>query len=386
MQNTMPTENKYVKGLIYVLVGLVILVALLALGNVIASSRSGEAFGVAFTPGGNGAQLWNSEAPLTGWLPWIVIGGILLYLIYVFFAESEMFQIGTREVVMMALGAALYGVLAWIFNIVPVPSVSLVALRPVVVIPIFFGFVFGPAVGFFTGAFGNILGDALTGWGVFPIWDLANGLMGLIPGLAGMYLMGKERRINAQILLWVSVAVLALAVVLPLISPNITDPFSGEAANFGAWWGIMLVVLIVVLATALAPQYWPYLLILLTLVFAGWGVYNMATAGFSVGVLILWIIAILAALGAWYVNSKAEAITAWLDDEDTRTLAVWGTIAVIIGIGFAAMADIFYNGYSFTTAFIGEFIPAAGPNILFAVILTPLVYAAWKQARAQTGR
>jgi|GEM_PF-156356 len=428
MQNTMPTENKYVKGLIYVLVGLVILVALLALGNVIASSRSGEAFGVAFTPGGNGAQLWNSEAPLTGWLPWIVIGGILLYLIYVFFAESEMFQIGTREVVMMALGAALYGVLAWIFNIVPVPSVSLVALRPVVVIPIFFGFVFGPAVGFFTGAFGNILGDALTGWGVFPIWDLANGLMGLIPGLAGMYLMGKERRINAQILLWVSVAVLALAVVLPLISPNITDPFSGEAANFGAWWGIMLVVLIVVLATALAPQYWPYLLILLTLVFAGWGVYNMATAGFSVGVLIvvlatalapqywpyllilltlvfagwgvynmatagfsvgvliLWVIAILCAAGAWYVNSKTEAITAWLDDEDTRTLAVWGTIAVIIGIGFAAMADIFYNGYSFTTAFIGEFIPAAGPNILFAVILTPLVYAAWKQARAQTGR
>jgi hypothetical protein len=65
---------------------------------------------------------------------------------------------------------------------------------------------------------------------------------------------------------------------------------------------------------------------------------------------------------------------------------VWGTLGVIVGIGFSSMADIWVNGYSFTTAFIGEFIPAAGPNILFAVILTPLLYAAWKQARARAGR
>jgi hypothetical protein len=50
------------------------------------------------------------------------------------------------------------------------------------------------------------------------------------------------------------------------------------------------------------------------------------------------------------------------------------------------MADIIVNGYSFATAFIGEFVPAAGPNTLFAVILTPLLYAAWRQARAMAGR
>jgi len=374
-------ENKYIRGLVYVVVGLVILVALLYLGDVIAAATSGgESYGVTAAP-----MLGTGGNILGGWLTWVIVGGILLYVIYVLFAEAEMFKVGTREVVMMALGAALYGVLAWIFNIVPVPSVSLVALRPVVVIPIFFGFAFGPAVGFFAGAFGNVLGDALTGWGVFPIWDVANGLMGFIPGLAGLYLM-RERRGNIQLLLWISAAVLALGVILPLVAPNITDPFTGEPANFSAWWYVMLVVLVVMLAMSLAPQYWPYLLILLTLAFIVFGVLDLINNGFSWGVVVIWAVALLCAVGAWFVNSRAEAISKWLETEDTRTLAVWGTLGVIVGIGFAAMADIFYNGYSFTTAFIGEFVPAAGPDTLFAVILAPLVYAAWKQARAQTGR
>src|SRR5207244_1029308 len=108
-------------------------------------------------------------------------------------------------------------------------------------------------VGFFTGAFGNILGDALTGWGVFPIWDIANGLMGFIPGLAGLYLRNREAVNNntMQIMLWVSAAILAAAVVLPLIAPNV-DLGDGPV-NLGAWWYIMLFVLVVVLAVALAP-------------------------------------------------------------------------------------------------------------------------------------
>jgi hypothetical protein len=92
------------------------------------------------------------------------------------------------------------------------------------------------------------------------------------------------------------------------------------------------------------------------------------------------------AYGAYYVNSRAKAIANWLDDKDTTSLVIWGTLGVIVGIGFSSMADIIVNGYSFATAFIGEFVPAAGPNTLFAVILTPLLYAAWRQARAMAGR
>ena len=59
---------------------------------------------------------------------------------------------------------------------------------------------------------------------------------------------------------------------------------------------------------------------------------------------------------------------------------------MIVGIGFAAFADIFINGYTFWVAFVGEFVPAAGPNILFAILLTPLLYGAWRQAQSQSGR
>lgn len=373
---TAPSGNKYLRGLVTVVVGFVILGVLLWVGEVIANSTSGgEAWGLALQ-GAFGAG---------GWLTWLIIGAVVLYIIYVLFAEAEMFTIGTREVVMMAIGAALYGVLSLVFNTIPVPSVSLVSLRPVVAIPIFFGFAFGPAVGFFVGAFGNVLGDALTGWGVFPVWDIGNGLMGLVPGLAGMYMMGKKRG-GTQTLLWISAAVLAVGVILPLVSPNIIDPWSGESANFGAWWYVMLVVLVVTLALGLSPNLWPYVLALLTLAFVVFGVVDLVQNGFSLGVVVVWIVAALLAVGAFFLNSRAESMAAWLESEETSTLVTFGTLGVIVGIGFAAMADIFINGYSFTTAFIGEFLPAAGPNILFAVILTPLLYGAWKQARAQTGR
>jgi uncharacterized membrane protein len=368
-------DNKYVRGAVTVVIGFVILGVLLWLGEAIATSSSADAYGLS-AQGAFGSG---------GWLTWLIVGAVVLYVIYVLFAEADMFKIGTRDVVMMAIGAALYGVLSWVFNIVPVPSVSLVSLRPVVAIPIFFGFAFGPAVGFFTGAFGNVLGDALTGWGVFPVWDIGNGLMGLIPGLAGMYLMGRTRG-QTRLLLWISAAVLALGVLLPLISPNISDPFSGEPANFGAWWYVTLVVLIAMLGMALAPRYWPYVLGVLTLAFIVFGLVDLINNGFSTGVLVVWLVAVVMAYGAYYVNSRAKAIGNWLDDKDTTSLVIWGTLGVIVGMGFSSMADIIVNGYSFTTAFVGEFVPAAVPNTLFAVILTPLLYAAWRQARAMAGR
>jgi len=377
---TATSGNRFLKALLTAVVGIVVLVVLLYVGDAIAAARSGgEAWGITAQDPLGGGNI------LQGWVLWVIVGAIVLLVIYALFADAEMFRIGTREVVMMALGAALYGVLSFVFNIVPVPSVSLVSMRPVVAIPIFFGFAFGPAVGFFVGAFGNVLGDALTGWGVFPIWDIGNGLMGLVPGLAGMYLAGKSRG-GVRTLLWISAAILALGVILPLVSPNIIDPWTGEQANFGAWWPVMLVVLVVVLAMALAPSYWPYLLILLTIAFAVFGVVDLSQNGFSMGVVVVWAVAVICAAAAFFVNSRSDTITEWLGDEDTTALVVFGTLGVIVGIGFAAMADIGFNGYSFMTAFIGEFIPAAGPNILFAVILTPLLYAAWTQARAQAGR
>lgn len=100
--------------------------------------------------------------------------------------KKQLFSFGTREVVFAALGAALYGVLSLATNMLALPAAGNIALRPASCIPMFFGIVFGPWVGFISGFLGNIIGDALSGWGFWIWWDIGNGIMGMIPGFAAM--------------------------------------------------------------------------------------------------------------------------------------------------------------------------------------------------------
>ena len=106
--------------------------------------------------------------------------------------KSTMWKFGTREIVYSAIGAALYGVLNWVFNNLQLPGTTLVSFRPPVAIPFFMGFIFGPWVGLFTGFVGNVIGDLLSGYGFFWAWDVGNGLMGFIPGLWPMLMPGME--------------------------------------------------------------------------------------------------------------------------------------------------------------------------------------------------
>jgi energy-coupling factor transport system substrate-specific component len=101
--------------------------------------------------------------------------------------KSSIWSFGTRAVVFSAIGAALYGVLSWLTNFAQIPSAGNVAIRPGIVIPLFFGIAFGPWVGAITGFVGNILGDLLSGYGFWIWWDVGNGIIGLVAGLcAGM--------------------------------------------------------------------------------------------------------------------------------------------------------------------------------------------------------
>ncbi len=99
--------------------------------------------------------------------------------------NKKLWQFGTREVVFAAIGAALYGVLAWATNFLQIPGAGNVSVRPAVVIPMFFGVAFGPIVGFIAGFLGNIISDLLSGGagGFWFWWHLGNGLQGLFPGL-----------------------------------------------------------------------------------------------------------------------------------------------------------------------------------------------------------
>jgi energy-coupling factor transport system substrate-specific component len=106
-------------------------------------------------------------------------------------ARAKIWAIGVRQIVYMALGAALYGGLSYLTNILQLPATSNVSFRPGIVIPLFFGAVFGPWVGLFTGGVGNLIGDYISGYGVYWNWDLGNALIGFIAGLVVYITLGR---------------------------------------------------------------------------------------------------------------------------------------------------------------------------------------------------
>lgn len=265
----------------------------------------------------------------------VFIGLLIVFAIYWSTKDREIWQVGTREVVTMAIGAALYAILSYLFNgtVFAVPSVSQVALRPAIAIPMFFGYTFGPVVGFFTGAVGNMFGDALTGFGLSPQWSVGNGLVGLIAGLALLF-PDKKKSLN-NVLIGGGV-VAALATLIFLISPSIPNMLFYDPANniFGD-----------------AQISW----------FAGLSV----IVGFILIVVIRFVFA---------------------TNIDVAAAVTWSTLGNLLGIGFAAISDIWINGFTPAVAIVGEFLPAAGPNLIFAAILVPLLVAAYAATRVQSGR
>lgn len=260
----------------------------------------------------------------------VALGLLVVLVAYLVTQNSKSWEIGTREVVYMGIGAALYAVLSWLFNssTIVMPSVSQVALRPAIVIPMFFGYAFGPAVGFFTGAVGNLVGDALTGFGLSPQWSVANGLIGLITGLVAMT---EDKNRSANIAMFISVVLALIGTIFYLANQNEQNQvFFGEGAGQ------------------------------ITLL-----------AGLS------------ALIGAVLV---VTARFLFVGQPDVASAVTWGLMGNFVGIGFASISDIWINGYSPATAIVGEFVPAAGPNAIFAVILLPILVIAYLSMRRQAGR
>ncbi len=159
------------------------------------------------------------------------------------------------------LFAVLYGVLNSLSNIFLLPSAPFISLRPQVVLPMIVGIIWHPFAGFVTGFAGNIIGDGISGFGVWKFWNwhIANGLMGLIPGL--IRYLGISRIISVrdfgilQMSVVMSSAIsVALAVVLDflflhqMVFPSsfhswILPAFLTDAVN-----GFVLVPVILILA------------------------------------------------------------------------------------------------------------------------------------------
>ncbi|HPL81583.1 MAG TPA: ECF transporter S component [Anaerolineaceae bacterium] len=119
--------------------------------------------------------------------------------------KKSIWAFGTKEVVYAAIGAALYAVLTWAFNVWQIPGAGNVGVRPAIVIPMFFGIAFGPIVGFITGFVGNILADMLSGYGFWIWWDLGNGIIGLIPGIFSALIVKYN---ETKSILWAELSVI----------------------------------------------------------------------------------------------------------------------------------------------------------------------------------
>jgi uncharacterized membrane protein len=104
--------------------------------------------------------------------------------------SRSLWTIDSRVIVYAAVGAALYGVLG-LFSFL-LPGTSNVTVRPAFALVAFFGYGFGPIVGLFVGFVGNAIIDQIQGSGFLTYWNwsLANGLAGLVAGLAAMYVGG----------------------------------------------------------------------------------------------------------------------------------------------------------------------------------------------------
>jgi uncharacterized membrane protein len=265
----------------------------------------------------------------------VVIGVAIAFAVYFFTKENKIWEVGTREVVYMAIGAALYAIFSYLFNgtVFVIPSLSQVSLRPAIAIPMFFGFTFGPVVGFFTGAVGNMFGDALTGFGLSPQWSIGNGLVGFISGLVFLF---KDKKKSMDMILYISGALVLVAAVLFFMNRTQANMTFFDPAN---------------------------------------NIFGDAQISIFAGLSIL--IGFVLVVAVRFGFAKNEVVAA---------AVTWGMLGNILGIGFAAISDIWINGFSIPAAVVGEFLPAAGPNLIFAAILVPMLVAAYAAVQRQSGR
>ena len=304
------------------------LVALLAIFAIIM-------FGLGNTQGIGPFNFSVDQATLPIRFAFVVIGVLIALMVYYATKDNKIWEVGTREVVYMAIGAALYAVFSFLFNgtVFVIPSLSQVSLRPAIAIPMFFCYAFGPVVGFFSGAVGNIFGDALTGFGLSPQWSIGNGLVGFVSGLVFLF---KDKKKSMDMVLYISGGLALVAIILFFANRTQANMlFYDSAQNINGDAPISLF------------------------------------AGISI------LVGLVLVLAVRFGFAK---------NEDVAAAVTWGMLGNILGIGFAALSDIWINGFSLPAAVVGEFLPAAGPNLIFAAILVPLLVAAYAAVQRQSGR
>jgi hypothetical protein len=265
---------------------------------------------------------------------WItfIIGAAAICTIYWATHANPAWQFKLRHIGYVVVGALIYALLLYIGNtseIFSIPSASQIAFRPAIVVPIVFGYLFGPITGLLTGLIGNVLGDLGSNFGVSPQWDLANGLVGFVAGLI---------------------------VLIP----------AGQRRQQATWW---------VLGIASALSVLTFILFMFNQTTPNQFIFSDTPIAVSTLLGLTPIIGIGLVIGAYFVLAFVSL--------EAATAVAWGGLANLVGIGFAALADIYVNGFAPNAAIVGEFIPAAGPNMMVLAVLVPIVIVGYQTIRSR---
>lgn len=101
-------------------------------------------------------------------------------------------NLSAKTVVVIAIGAALYGIGG--LPMFGIPVFANTTLKPAMAVLALFSVMFGPLVGFLVGFIGHWVTDLFAGWGVWLTWVLGSGIVGLVMGLFPVLTKGRLER------------------------------------------------------------------------------------------------------------------------------------------------------------------------------------------------
>ncbi|MGR6861256.1 ECF-type riboflavin transporter substrate-binding protein [uncultured Aliivibrio sp.] len=90
-------------------------------------------------------------------------------------------NLSAKTVVVIAIGAALYGIGG--LPMFGIPVFANTTLKPAMAVLALFSVLYGPIVGFLVGFIGHWVTDLFAGWGVWLTWVLGSGIVGMVIGL-----------------------------------------------------------------------------------------------------------------------------------------------------------------------------------------------------------
>ncbi len=230
-----------------------------------------------------------------------------------------------RRLLLFVVAVEAYGVANYLSGLVYLPGCTFAELRPQVVLPMFLGILWGGPAGFACGALGDMLGYAMAGKGLLfaPHWSLANGLMGLICGLAPR---ARARPVDSIPSFARLLVVLLAASSLPYIFSTGMEFAQGHVSLFDACFRLLLPVVI-------TDTLWAFLLVPLLMYAAHLLVMRLETRT----LITVHYLVMLTVLATWF-SSVLVSIEEELRVEELYTLGALILLVLVVGLGVAAFS------------------------------------------------